>query len=383
MPFANFSPKATSQPSPREALHPDLLPFLMIEANGKGIITHLNSTSETQFGLSRTELVGENLSALFENDPQILSMTQQTLAYGVLMKAYDHELNMKGVESRRAHCYITPIWRIEEEQKKQRDPRPIGVLLFIDPLLGIGKAEQQESQAETIRRAGVMAAMMAHEVKNPLSGIRGAAQLMEEELIAGEKDDTLRDLNALIIREVDRISHTLSEVEFLSRDELVVKEPVNIHEVLHYVTRSLDPTLLKRVTIQQKFDPSLPEVSGDRNMLIQLFLNLLKNAAEAMEGVDAPTLSLTTSYRHDYRLRLRGKQALPIIVQVADNGSGIAPDIQRNLFDPYLTTKKGGSGLGLAIAQKITGQHEGMLELSHSEPGNTAFTVMLPVFRKK
>lgn len=362
-------------------MHPDLLPFIYLATNRQGVIVQLNLHAETHFHLSRDKLLKKNIRKLLADNPQILGMIEQTLEHGVLMKAYDHDLRL-GKEVSRVHCYIAPRWEADET-KQQANPSPSGCFMLIDPLLGITRAEQQESRRELGRRAGLMAAMLAHEVKNPLAGIKGAAQLMEDELTSEPDRNNLHSLNQLIVREVDRISDTLGQVEFLARETVAEKEPVNIHEVLHYVTRSLDPKLLKNIKLQQQFDPSLPEVAGERGLLIQLFINLLKNAAEALEKTKDPAITLTTRYRHDFRMRLRGKAALPIIVSIADNGPGIPDDLQPNLFDPYLTTKKSGSGLGLAIAQKIAAQHEGMLELTESRRGHTAFTVMLPVFRGK
>lgn len=362
-------------------MHPDLLPFIYLATNRQGSIVQLNLHAETHFKIPREKLLKKNLRTLLADNPPILGMIEQTLEHGVLMKAYDHDLRL-GKEISRVHCYIAPRWE-QDEAKQKANPRPSGCFILIDPLLGITRAEQQESRQELARRAGLMAAMLAHEVKNPLAGIKGAAQLMEDEL-SGEVDkDNLHGLNQLIVREVDRISDTLGQVEFLARETVAEKEPVNIHEVLHYVTRSLDPKLLQSIILQQQFDPSLPEVAGERGLLIQLFMNLIKNAAEALEKTKKPIITLTTRFRHDFRLRLRGKAALPIVVTIADNGPGIPEDMQKNLFDPYLTTKKSGSGLGLSIAQKIAAQHEGMLELTESRKGHTAFTVMLPVFRIK
>lgn len=356
----------------------DALPFCILALNASLEITEANLYAESVFGLGPDDLHGAKLSRVIDKNDAIFGLLHDTLAHGVVMKAYDHEIHLADGQILRAHLYASPIWNMA--QGPSAVPTPTGAYLALDPLLGAERVGKQLAQRDIARRAGLMAAMLAHEVKNPLAGIRGAAQLLQDEL-SGNGNEELDRMTILIMKEVDRISTTLGKVEFLTHSEQAESSPVNIHEVLHYARSVLDPSIARHITFREQFDPSIPEVAGNRELLIQLFLNLLKNAAEAITGADQPTITLTTYYRHDFRLRMKGQTPLPIVVSVRDNGPGIPGAMQETLFDPYVTTKKGGNGLGLAIAAKIAAEHGGMIELTQSLPGNTTFSVMLPAAR--
>lgn len=226
------------------------------------------------------------------------------------------------------------------------------------------------------RSAAIMAAMLAHEVKNPLSGIRGAAQLLKQR--ANDDDKPLADL---ICREVDRINALISKIEFFSNEPVACAEAVNIHEVLQYVRELAQNTFAAHVTIESRYDPSLPEVRGDRELLVQLFVNLVKNAAEALEGRTDGVITLKTGYQINHKFRIAGREpiiALPIAVTVEDNGGGIPADLQPSIFDPFVSTKAQGNGLGLAIVAKIVGNHGGTIALDSSASGRTRFHILLP-----
>ena len=355
----------------------DALPLCILQLDDTLNIQQANSYAESLFGLSPEDLEGRHLSLVIEKSDVLFDLLKDTLAHGIVMKAYDHEVRLTGARTLRTHLYVSPIWDATQTMNLQ----PTGAYLAIDPLLGADRSDRQLAQREIAKRAGLMAAMLAHEVKNPLAGIRGAAQLLHEEMSATPDEQSLH-LTALMMREVDRISMTLDKVEFLTDSADIPCEPVNIHEVLHYVRTVLTPSVEKKVTFREIYDPSIPEVLGNRDLLLQLFLNLAKNAAEAAQETPYPVISFSTYFRHDFRLRMKGQTPLPIIVSVSDNGPGIAPSMHETIFDPYVTTKKGGNGLGLAICAKIAAEHGGLIELSESQPGNTTFSVMLPTARK-
>lgn len=357
----------------------DALPFCILRLDAAFNIVEANAYAESVFGMAPDDLVGLKLSKVIDKADVLFDLLRDTLHHGIVMKAYDHEIHLADGRTQRGHLYLSPQWGVQALARSA--PEPAGAYLAIDPLLGADRIGRQMVQRDIAKRAGLMAAMLAHEVKNPLSGIRGAAQLLQEEL-QGEGNEEVERLTSLMMREVDRISATLGKVEFLTHSSKPVREPVNIHEVLHYVLTVLDPSLSKRITFRELYDPSIPEVLGNRELLIQLFLNLTKNAAEAVVGEDHPAITLSTHYRHDFRLRMKGQTPLPIIVSVTDNGAGIPPAMHETLFDPYVTTKKGGNGLGLAICAKIAAEHGGMIELTESLPGNTVFSVMLPAVKK-
>jgi two-component system nitrogen regulation sensor histidine kinase GlnL len=187
-------------------------------------------------------------------------------------------------------------------------------------------------------------------------------------------------LTQLICDETDRIVALVDRMEGFSDHRPIARGAVNIHEVLERVRRAAQSGFARHVRLIEEYDPSLPPVHGNRDLLVQVFLNLVKNAAEAMSNSDGE-ITLTTAYRHGLRLTSpggEGRQHLPLMVSVADNGGGIPEDLRPYLFDPFVTTKRNGTGLGLALVAKVIGDHGGVIEFE-SQPRRTVFRVFLPV----
>jgi two-component system nitrogen regulation sensor histidine kinase GlnL len=235
--------------------------------------------------------------------------------------------------------------------------------------------DRQLTHRNAARSMTAMAAMLAHEVKNPLSGIRGAAQLLEQ-----DADDAARQLTQLICDETDRIVALVDRMEAFSEHQPLARGGVNIHEVLERVRRIAQSGFARHVHFAEDYDPSLPLVHGSRDLLVQVFLNLVKNAAEASPAKGGEIV-LATGYRHGRRLTTRNSGPplqVPLMVSVADNGPGIPDDLRAHLFDPFVTTKRNGTGLGLALVAKVIGDHGGIIEFD-SQPRRTVFRVFLPV----
>jgi two-component system nitrogen regulation sensor histidine kinase GlnL len=237
--------------------------------------------------------------------------------------------------------------------------------------------ERQLTHRAAARSVSGMAAVLAHEIKNPLSGIRGAAQLLEQNL-----SDEDRALSQLICSETERIRNLVDRMEVFGDERPLAKEPVNIHDVLNHVRRLAETGFARGVRFVEDYDPSLPPVPGNRDKLVQAFLNLVKNAAEALgDREDQGRILMQTSFRPGVRLSVPGSEArisLPLMIQIEDNGHGVPDHLKPHLFDPFVTTKRNGTGLGLALVAKIIGDHGGIIECD-SEAKRTVFRVLLPM----
>ena len=225
------------------------------------------------------------------------------------------------------------------------------------------------------RAATGAAAMLAHEIKNPLSGIRGAAQLLEG-AVAGEE----AALAALIVREVDRIATLIDRMEGFTDTRPLSPEPLNIYPLLEDVRRMALAGFARGIRFEERFDPSLPPVRADRDALMQVLLNLVKNAAEALDGQADRRVTLATAYRHGMAVSAapgRPRQKLPIELSVIDNGPGAPADIADHLFDPFVSGKPEGQGLGLALVDKLMRDMGGIAQYAR-EGGQTVFRLLLP-----
>jgi two-component system, NtrC family, nitrogen regulation sensor histidine kinase GlnL len=340
------------------------LPDPVIVIDHSGDIRFVNPAAEQLLGSSAAALRGSALADLVAPHSPLLSLVDAVRRVGNTISEYDIVLEGPRLGSRLVTIQGAPAG----------DGADIIVLTLHERSMP-EKLDRQLIHRNAARSITGMAAMLGHEVKNPLSGIRGAAQLLEQ-----DADSAGRELTRLICDEVDRIVALVGRMEGFADYRPIERTAVNIHEVLGRVRKAGQSGFARHVRLAEEYDPSLPPVHGNRDLLVQAFLNLVKNAAEALPSSGGEII-LTTAYRHGLRLAGpggEGRRHLPLMVSVTDNGSGIPEDLRPYLFDPFVTSKRNGTGLGLALVAKVIGDHGGVIEFD-SQPGRTVFRVFLPV----
>ena len=340
------------------------LPMPVVAVDAAAAIVFVNSAAEQFFDASASHMTGRRLDEFIAADSPLIGLIRQVGATGVAVVEY--EIAVEGPRLRR---------RLVTVQVAPMSDRPGYVLAALQEHSSARKIDHQLTHRGAARSVSAMAAMLAHEVKNPLSGIRGAAQLLESDLA-----EDGRHLTRLICDETDRICALVDRMDVFTDPPPVDRGPVNIHRVLEHARQVAQSGFARHLRFTESYDPSLPPVLGDRDQLVQVFLNLIKNAAEAVPR-SGGEVGLSTAYRHGVRLAVPGRGArvhLPLEVVISDNGEGIPDDVRGHLFDAFITTKKQGSGLGLALVAKVIDDHGGVIEFD-SRPGRTVFRVMLPI----
>ncbi|HJR19995.1 MAG TPA: ATP-binding protein [Dongiaceae bacterium] len=340
----------------------EALPAAIIVVDRDGLTRLLNAAAEDLIQVGRKNLLGRRLSEVIPEDCPLFSLIEQSRLSRSAVS--DAEMLIDGPRLRLEHVSV--------EVAPLDDPNGSVVISMRDRSLEHRMA-RQGAAAEAAQSVRSMAGMLAHEIKNPLAGIRGAAQLLESKVSPVDAA-----LAALIREESDRIVGLVNGVEIFADDRAPVLSIVNVHEALDHVCKLARVSFARNATLREYYDPSLPPLRGNRDLLIQIFLNLVKNAAEACDGGE---IVVTTSYQAGFRIGERNKahrQPRRIAVTISDNGPGVPEALLGNLFDPFVTSKPGGRGLGLPLVAKLVRAHDGVIEFQ-SKPGATRFTVLLPI----
>ena len=324
---------------------------------------YLNQAAEIFFQSSRMMLLETPLTSIMPADSNFLSMISRARAQSISVGDQGVELAGPKIGLKLINVQITPFG--------DREPR---LLITIQERALAERLRGQSLFRGAARSIAAMAALLAHEVKNPLAGIKGAAQLLEADL-----DAEGQSLTRMIVEESDRVAALLDRMEGFAGGANLVLAPVNIHEILDHCLNVAQASYGAHMKIKRSYDPSLPLVNGHRDLLIQAFINIIKNASEATELNSEITIK--TSYSQGRRLTfaaVNGGSYAPVQVEVIDNGRGISEELRDHIFDPFVSGRSGGNGLGLTMVASVIADHGAMIDVE-SVPGQTVFRMNFPV----
>ena len=342
----------------------------VVVLDDRGNVTLLNPAAEEIAGVSRRQAVGTHVSAVFKGEEVLLEMVEKTGATGMTISDHENIVLKKPGRHIPVSATTSPLLLAGGER--------IGTILVLRDLTNIRELEEAVRRADQLSSLGTLAAGLAHEIKNPLGGIKGAAQLLEMEL---PENAELRDYTRVMLKEVQRVNRIVEDLLELASPRKLELEKVNLHRIIGDIL-----LLQKRVaqekgiTFHQHFDPSIPLFLADEALMTQLFLNLIKNAVEAVG--ENGTIKVASRVLADYSFTQKGERRSRLVaVDVVDDGSGIPKDQLEYLFTPFFTTKAKGTGLGLAICQKIAAEHRGLIRVESDSGKGTTFTVILPLIQ--
>jgi two-component system nitrogen regulation sensor histidine kinase GlnL len=328
--------------------------------DGDGAVLHLNEPAEDLLGIGRNQAAGRSIRDLLKGNSELDGVIGRARAAGAQYSRRELPFEAgPGATPRTLDVTVTPF---------DQPGRPGGVVVEIADVTQHQRILRENALLTQLGGSRAMVRQLAHEIKNPLGGLRGAAQLLERQL----KDPALHEYTTVIISEADRLAALVDAL--LGPGQPPRKEPVNIHELVQHVGHLLAAEAPNGVAIERDYDPSLPRLRLDRNQVIQALLNLGRNAIQAVGAhgrIVLRTRALTNASIGSRRYRVVAS------IQVEDDGPGVPAELKDTVFYPLVTGRQGGTGLGLAVAQDLVGRHDGLIEFD-SRPGRTVFTILIP-----
>ncbi len=341
---------------------------VVVEDNGGVLIW--NRAAEEMTGIAVTDAVGKRAAEVLADNPAVVSQIEKTLSSGRSYSDYEATLAAKHREPIPVGLVTTVL--------TDSDGAPVGAILTIRDQAGVRDLKERIRRADRLASIGQIAAGIAHEIKNPLVGIRGAAQLLQSEL-RQEQDRGKAEYLDIIVKEADRLNRVLEGILDFTRVKVHEYRAFNIHAVLDRALVLNEDTARKNaVVLAREYDPSLPEVTGNQDQLLQVFLNVIKNAVEAMPA--GGKLSVVTRMSDLFTsVQADGKKHRLMMVKVIDTGAGIKPEHLTDIFAPFFTTKDRGVGLGLALSYQIVQEHLGTIRVESKDNEGTTFSIYLPL----
>jgi len=365
----NLFPSISKQPMAPDTLHTRILDnlrtaILLVEPDLK--VGYINSAAEALLEISKSRILGEPITNLLIERGDVAAGLREAIRAGSAYTKRETLLELPGGQSITVDYAVSPVLQ---------DDGRFALVLEIQPLDRMLRISREEGLLSSQQNTRALVRGLAHEIKNPLGGLRGAAQLLAREL----PDNALKDYTNIIIEEADRLRNLVDQM--LGPHKVPDKKPLNVHEVVERVRHLLEAETKGQIYFVRDYDPSIPELLGDKEQLIQAVLNIVRNAVEAINGMPKkpprPTILLRTRSLRQFTIGTQ-RHRLIAKIDVIDNGPGVPTELQEAIFLPMVSGRSDGTGLGLSISQSIINRHNGLIEC-HSEPGSTTFSLYIPL----